>query len=60
MKKALIVWGGWDGHEPEQVAGVCAQLLRDADFEVEISNELVSLRITSKPDIGAGWDDYPA
>ena len=19
-KKALIVWGGWDGHEPDQVA----------------------------------------
>ena len=19
-KKALIVWGGWEGHEPEQVA----------------------------------------
>ncbi|MBU8914106.1 MAG: ThuA domain-containing protein [Spirochaetales bacterium] len=43
MKKALIVWGGWDGHEPEQVAGVCAGLLRDAGFEVEISNRLDSL-----------------
>jgi type 1 glutamine amidotransferase len=27
MKKALIVWGGWDGHEPKQVAEVFAELL---------------------------------
>lgn len=40
MRKALIVWGGWDGHEPEQVAGVFAELLRDEQFEVEVSNTL--------------------
>ncbi|MNO22774.1 Trehalose utilization [compost metagenome] len=40
MKKALIVWGGWDGHEPEQVAGVFAGLLREAQFEVEVANTL--------------------
>lgn len=25
MRKALIVWGGWDGHEPEQVADIFAK-----------------------------------
>ncbi|MRN55161.1 ThuA domain-containing protein [Paenibacillus monticola] len=40
MRKALIVWGGWDGHEPEQVAGVFAELLREEQFEVEVSNTL--------------------
>ncbi len=40
MKKALIVWGGWDGHEPEQVAGVFAGLLREAQFEVEVADTL--------------------
>ncbi|WP_379152771.1 ThuA domain-containing protein [Paenibacillus sp. sgz5001063] len=40
MKKALIVWGGWDGHEPEQVAGVFAYILREAQYEVEVANTL--------------------
>jgi len=22
LKKALISWGGWDGHEPEQCASI--------------------------------------
>ncbi len=42
MKKALIVWGGWDGHEPEQVAGILAEQLRNHDFEVEVSDTLDS------------------
>ena len=40
MKKALIVWGGWDGHEPEQVADVFAGILRSEGYEVEVSNSL--------------------
>ena len=39
-KKALIVWGGWDGHEPEQVADLFAEILRGEDFEVEVSGTL--------------------
>lgn len=39
-KKALIVWGGWEGHEPEKCAGVFAPLLREQDYEVEISKTL--------------------
>ena len=26
-KKALIVWGGWDGHQPEQVARIFKGIL---------------------------------
>ncbi|OBZ14103.1 hypothetical protein A8L34_09025 [Bacillus sp. FJAT-27264] len=39
-KKALIVWGGWDGHEPEQVSEVFAGVLRQEGFEVEVSATL--------------------
>ncbi|MBM6388067.1 MAG: ThuA domain-containing protein [Paenibacillus sp.] len=40
MSKALIVWGGWDGHEPEQVAAIFERILKEEQFEVEISNTL--------------------
>ena len=43
MKQALIVWGGWDGHEPRQVTDVYAGILRDNGFEVEVSTTLASL-----------------
>ncbi len=39
-KKALIVWGGWLGHEPEQVAGVFRGVLENEGFSVEISDTL--------------------
>ena len=48
MRKALIVWGGWDGHEPRQVADVFAGILRDHDFEVEISETLESFEDVEK------------
>jgi uncharacterized protein len=35
MKKALIVYGGWPGHEPEQCAQVVRDLLLSHDFEVQ-------------------------
>ncbi|MFD3260072.1 ThuA domain-containing protein [Paenibacillus lentus] len=40
MKKGLIVWGGWDGHEPEQVAAIFANILRNHQFEVEVADTL--------------------
>lgn len=42
MKKALICWGGWDGHEPEKCANIFAPILREKGFEVEISTTLDS------------------
>lgn len=40
MKKALIVRGGWDGHEPKQCTDIFAPFLKDNGFEVEISDTL--------------------
>ncbi|GIK57973.1 MAG: hypothetical protein BroJett015_36360 [Chloroflexota bacterium] len=40
MKKALMVWGGWDGHEPEKCARLFAPLLEAAGFQVTISDSL--------------------
>jgi uncharacterized protein len=38
MKQALIVWGGWAGHEPEQGAHVVADMLRQDGFQVVVEN----------------------
>lgn len=40
MKKALMVWGGWDGHEPKQCVDIFAPFLREQGYEVEISDTL--------------------
>ena len=40
MKKALMVWGGWDGHEPQQVVERFAPFLREAGFEVRIEDNM--------------------
>jgi hypothetical protein len=40
MKKALMVWGGWEGHEPKQCVELFAPMLQEAGFEVEISDTL--------------------
>jgi len=39
-KKALMVWGGWEDHEPEQCVDIFAPYLRDNGYEVEISDSL--------------------
>ena len=39
-RKALIVWGGWDGHEPEQVAAIFERELVAKGFEVEVATTL--------------------
>jgi uncharacterized protein len=36
MKKALIVWGGWPGHEPELCAGIVKAMLESDGFEVQL------------------------
>ncbi len=40
MKRALIVQGGWDGHEPVQVSQVFTKMLQEGDFEVEVYDSL--------------------
>jgi type 1 glutamine amidotransferase len=39
-RKALIVWGGWDGHQPQQVAEIFQKALIEKGFEVEVSDTL--------------------
>jgi uncharacterized protein len=39
-KKVLIVWGGWDGHEPKQCVDIFAPWLKEQGFDVEIANTL--------------------
>ena len=48
MKKALIVWGGWEGHEPKKCADIFAPALRERGFEVEVSDTLDSYLDTEK------------
>ncbi len=40
MKKALFVWGGWSGHEPQQCVEIFAPFLREQGYSVEISDTL--------------------
>lgn len=39
-KRALINWGGWEGHEPEACADLFAKLLRHKGFEVDVLTDL--------------------
>jgi uncharacterized protein len=39
MKKALIVWGGWQGHEPEQGADIVRGILQNNGFEVRVETQ---------------------
>ena len=36
MREALIVWGGWSGHEPEQCAKIISDMLEGDDFKVYV------------------------
>src|SRR5258708_7481574 len=40
MRMALIVWGGWDGHQPKEVAEVFGAILAGENFDVEMSDSL--------------------
>ncbi|MDA3799213.1 MAG: ThuA domain-containing protein [Kiritimatiellae bacterium] len=40
MKKALITWGGWDGHEPEQCSIIAKDLLEAEGYEVVFTDNL--------------------
>lgn len=51
MKRALIFWGGWDGHQPEAVADLFREQLEAENYEVQVhqgtaclaSNDLTAL-----------------
>ncbi len=41
-KSVLIVWGGWEGHEPKQCVDIFAPWLESQGFAVQVSNTLDS------------------
>ncbi|RWH17327.1 MAG: hypothetical protein EOQ75_24860 [Mesorhizobium sp.] len=38
MRQALIVWGGWEGHEPEAGARLLKAMLEEEGFAVRLEN----------------------
>src|SRR4051812_37156501 len=40
MKSALLTWGGWEGHEPKQVAELFSACLRDKGYQTEVYDTL--------------------
>jgi type 1 glutamine amidotransferase len=48
MRRALIVQGGWEGHEPRQVSDILANSLRENEFRVEIADTLDAFRDLKK------------
>ena len=38
MREALIVWGGWSGHEPQKGAQIVARMLEGDGFKVYVEN----------------------
>lgn len=47
-KKALIVQGGWDGHQPKEVAEVFRRVLSEDGFQVEVSDTLDAFKDEAK------------
>jgi len=37
MKKALVAWGGWEGHEPRPCADVVKKILEEEGFHVQLA-----------------------
>ena len=48
MKKGLIFWGGWDGHQPELTSVRFGKMLEEAGFEVDIYDTLDCLADAEK------------
>lgn len=40
MTRALITWGGWEGHEPEQVAGIFRSMLEAEGISCTVTDSL--------------------
>lgn len=40
MRKALMVWGGWDGHQPKECVDFFAPVLRNEGFDVEVADNM--------------------
>lgn len=40
MKRVLMVWGGWGGHEPKQCVDIFAPMLAELGFDVKVCDNL--------------------
>lgn len=41
-RTALVVWGGWEGHQPRELSELFAEVLREEGFSPEVSGSLDS------------------
>ncbi len=48
MQYAMIVQGGWDGHEPKQVSEILGNALKENKFKVEIFDTLDAFKDTAR------------
>ncbi len=48
MKSALLVWGGWDGHEPKQCVDRFVPFLASHGYAVELADTLAVFEDTEK------------
>jgi hypothetical protein len=46
--KALIVWGGWNGHQPKEVAAILERVLKEDGYDVEMSDTLDAFKDEAK------------
>ncbi len=51
MREALIVWGGWSGHEPEQCAKIICDMLEGDGFKVYVETATEALADPSIRDL---------
>jgi len=47
MREALIVWGGWIGHEPERCADIVSAMLSEEGFKVHVDNTTAAFAASS-------------
>jgi type 1 glutamine amidotransferase len=51
MRKALIVWGGWHGHEPEKGAEIVSDILSENGFSVRVETSTEAFADKSLPEL---------
>ena len=43
MRSAMIIWGGWNGHDPEECAAIYRRWLHEDGFSVRVETDLNAL-----------------
>jgi type 1 glutamine amidotransferase len=51
-RTAMVVWGGWEGHQPRELSELFAEVLREEGFSPEVSRSLDSfLELPRRSDV---------